>query len=61
MQEAGNFIETIQKRQGLMVSCPEEIAFRMRWIGAQELEELAQPLLKNSYGKYILSLLDEKI
>ena len=44
-----------------MVSCPEEIAFRMKWIGAKELEELAQPLLKNSYGKYILSLLDEKI
>jgi glucose-1-phosphate thymidylyltransferase len=58
LQEAGSFIETIQKRQGLMVSCPEEIAFRMQWIGAKELEELAQPLLKNSYGKYILSLLD---
>ena len=58
LQEAASFIETIQKRQGLMVSCPEEIAFRMKWIGAKELEELAQPLLKSSYGKYILSLLD---
>jgi len=59
LQEAGSFIETIQKRQGLMVSCPEEIAFRMKWIDVKELEELAQPLLKSSYGKYILSLLDE--
>ena len=58
LHEAGSFIETIQKRQGLMVACPEEIAFKKKWINADSLESLAQPLLKSSYGKYLLSLLN---
>jgi glucose-1-phosphate thymidylyltransferase len=55
--EAASFIATLQKRQGLQVSCPEEIAYRQGWIGAAELEKLASPLLKNSYGEYLLKLL----
>ena len=58
LHEAGSFIETIQKRQGLMVACPEEIAYKKKWINADSLENLAQPLLKSSYGKYLLSLLN---
>ena len=57
LHEAGSFIESIQKRQGLMVACPEEIAFKKGWIDANSLEKLAQPLLKSFYGKYLLSLL----
>ena len=57
LHEAGSFIESIQKRQGLMVACPEEIAFKKGWIDANSLEKLAQPLLKSSYGKYLLALL----
>ncbi len=59
MLEASQFIETIERRQGLKVACPEEIAFRMNWIDAAQLEKLAQPLAKNGYGKYLLSLLKE--
>lgn len=59
MLEASQFIETIERRQGLKVACPEEIAFRMNWIDAAHLEKLAQPLAKNGYGKYLLSLLKE--
>lgn len=59
MLEASQFIETIERRQGLKVACPEEIAFRMNWIDAAQLEKLAQPLAKNGYGKYLLSLLNE--
>ena len=55
--QAGNFIETIEQRQGLRVCCPEEIAFSNGWITASELEALAQPLLKNGYGQYLMSLL----
>lgn len=55
--EAASFIATLQKRQGLQVSCPEEIAYRQGWIGAAELEQLASPLSKNSYGDYLLKLL----
>ena len=55
--EASSFIATLQKRQGLMVSCPEEIAFSQRWINKSDLEKLAQPLAKNGYGQYLLSLL----
>ncbi len=54
--EASNFIETIEARQGLRVSCPEEIAFGNGWIDAGQLEKLAAPLAKNGYGKYLLSL-----
>jgi glucose-1-phosphate thymidylyltransferase len=59
--EASLFISTIEKRQGLKVSCPEEIAWRMGWIDAAGLERLAQPLAKNSYGQYLLGLLREKV
>ena len=55
--EAAGFIATLQKRQGLMVACPEEIAFHQGWINAEALEKLAQPLAKNGYGQYLLSLL----
>ena len=55
--QAGNFIETIEQRQGLRVACPEEIAYTNGWISAAELEALAAPLAKNGYGQYLLSLL----
>ena len=55
--QAGNFIETIEQRQGLRVACPEEIAYFHRWIDAAQLEALAKPLAKNGYGQYLLSLL----
>jgi len=55
--EAASFIATLQKRQGLQVACPEEIAYRQGWIGAAELEKLAAPLSKNGYGHYLLNLL----
>jgi glucose-1-phosphate thymidylyltransferase len=57
--EAATFIETIQKRQGLMVSCPEEIAYRKGYIDSSQLERLARPLAKNGYGQYLLDLLQE--
>jgi glucose-1-phosphate thymidylyltransferase len=57
--DAGQFISTLERRQGLKVSCPEEIAFRNGWISAAELERLATPLSKNGYGKYLLRLLEE--
>lgn len=59
--EAGQFIATVEKRQGLKVACPEEIAFRQKWIGARELEALAQPLTKNGYGQYLLGLLKDQV
>ncbi|ALK98556.1 glucose-1-phosphate thymidylyltransferase [Massilia sp. WF1] len=55
--EAASFIATLQKRQGLQVSCPEEIAYRQGWISGAELEKLAAPLAQNSYGDYLLKLL----
>jgi glucose-1-phosphate thymidylyltransferase len=55
--EAASFISTLQKRQGLMVACPEEIAFHQGWIDAAALQKLAQPLAKNGYGQYLLNLL----
>jgi glucose-1-phosphate thymidylyltransferase len=59
--EAGQFIATLEKRQGLKVACPEEIAFRAGWITAGELERQAQPLLKNGYGQYLLQVLRERV
>ena len=59
--EAGQFIATIEKRQGLKVACPEEIAFRQGWITRGKLEELAQPLAKNGYGQYLLGLLKAQV
>ena len=55
--EAASFIATLQKRQGLQVACPEEIAFRQGWINAEQLQTLASPLKKNRYGQYLLGLL----
>lgn len=57
--EASQFIATIEKRQGLKVACPEEIAYRQQWIDAEQLARLAQPLLKNGYGQYLQRLLQE--
>jgi glucose-1-phosphate thymidylyltransferase len=59
--DASHLIATLEKRQGLKVSCPEEIAFRQGWIGATELERLAQPLAKNAYGQYLLRLLKDRL
>ena len=56
LQQAANFIETIEARQGLKVACPEEIAFLQGWIGADEVTQLAEPLRKSGYGDYLLSL-----
>ncbi len=58
--EAGQFIATLEKRQGLKVACPEEIAFRSGWISAEQLDALAQPMLKNGYGQYLKLLLRDK-
>ena len=55
--EAGQFIATLENRQGLKVACPEEIAFLNKWITKTDLENLAKPLLKNNYGKYLLKLI----
>ena len=57
LMDAASFIATLQKRQGLMVACPEEIAFHQGWIDASRLQTLAAPLAKNAYGQYLLSLL----
>lgn len=61
LMEAGQFIATLEKRQGLKVACPEEIAFRSGWITAEQLEALARPLAKNGYGQYLQKLLSDKI
>ncbi len=58
--EAGQFIATLEKRQGLKVACPEELAYRAGWIDAAQLEKLAAPLAKNSYGQYLQQLLRER-
>lgn len=59
--EAGQFIATLEHRQGLKIACPEEIAWRSQWIDSAQLERLAQPLTKNGYGQYLMRVLKEKI
>jgi glucose-1-phosphate thymidylyltransferase len=59
--DASNFIAAIEKRQGLKICCPEEIAFRKGFIDAEQLERLAKPLIKSGYGKYLFKLLSEKV
>ena len=59
--EASQYIEIIERRQGLKVACPEEVAYRQGWIGAAEIEALAAPMLKNSYGQYLIAMLKEKL
>ena len=59
--EASHFIETIERRQGLKIACPEEIAWRQGWIDAKQLEALAQPLAKSGYGEYLLRLLSDRV
>ena len=58
--EASNFVKTIQSRQGVMVACPEEISYRNGWIDEDKIKELAKPLLKSKYGKYLLNLIGEQ-
>lgn len=60
LSEASTFIEVIEKRQGLKVACLEEIAYKRGWISDEKLKEVAQPMMKNNYGKYLMSLLENK-
>jgi glucose-1-phosphate thymidylyltransferase len=59
--EAAHFIETIERRQGLKIACPEEIAFRMGYIDARQVEKLAAPMKKNAYGQYLLGILRDRV
>jgi glucose-1-phosphate thymidylyltransferase len=61
MLEASQFIYPVEKRQGLKVAAPEEIAWRNGWIDAVQLQDLAQPLIKSDYGQYLLRLLQEQV
>ncbi|KNE86999.1 hypothetical protein PSTG_19632 [Puccinia striiformis f. sp. tritici PST-78] len=58
LHEAASFVETIEHVQGLKVACLEEIAWRNGWLNNEQLEEYAQPMLKNDYGRYLISLLN---
>jgi len=59
LQQAGNYVQTIQERQGLRIACLEEIAYRLGYIGREDVRNLATDMLKNDYGKYLLTLIDE--
>ncbi|MGA8034274.1 MAG: glucose-1-phosphate thymidylyltransferase RfbA [Casimicrobiaceae bacterium] len=59
--EASQYIETIERRQGLKIACPEEIAYRQGWIGAEDVRRLGSALAKNGYGRYLLGLLDDPV
>ena len=58
LSEASTFIEVIEKRQGLKIACPEEIAYKKGWIGKAEIEALARPMAKNQYGQYLLNMIN---
>jgi glucose-1-phosphate thymidylyltransferase len=60
MIQASNFVQTVQQRQGLMIACPEEIAYRMKLIDSEQVLKLAEPLAKNNYGKYLINLVQGK-
>ena len=60
LSEASTFVEVIEKRQGLKIACLEAIAYRRGWITEEKMRELAQPMLKNQYGQYLLQVIDEK-
>ena len=59
LHKASSFIRTVEDRQGLKISCPEEIAWRQKWINDRQLEELSKPLLKSGYGSYLVDLLSQ--
>jgi glucose-1-phosphate thymidylyltransferase len=59
--EASQFIATLEKRQGLKVACPEEIAYRAGWITREQLDALAQPMLKNGYGQYLRQVAESRV
>jgi len=59
--DAAQFIQTLEKRQGLKISCPEEIAWRQGWIDDEQLKRLATPLAKSGYGQYLLRIVDERV
>lgn len=59
--DAGNFVANLERRQGLKVCCPEEVAYRMGYIDKQQLEDLAQPLVKSGYGKYLMQILNDRV
>jgi glucose-1-phosphate thymidylyltransferase len=59
--EASQYIETIERRQGLKVACPEEVAYRQGWVDAAAIEQIAKPMLKNGYGQYLMTMLKEKL
>jgi len=61
LMEAASFVQTIEKRQGLKIACPEEIAFRNGWIDAEQVARLADPLRKNEYGQYLLRMLNQQV
>ena len=59
--QAAQYVELLEQRQGLRVGVPEEIAFRAGWISAEQVERMAQPMLKNGYGQYLLRILKERV
>jgi glucose-1-phosphate thymidylyltransferase len=61
LMEAAQFIETIERRQGLKIACPEEVAYRMAYISAADMRQLAEPLAKSGYGRYLLRILEEQL
>jgi glucose-1-phosphate thymidylyltransferase len=59
--EAHQFVQTIERRQGLKIACPEEIAYRQEWIDDRQVEKLAAPMIKNNYGKYLMQMMSEQV